>query len=183
MVVHSHNGIPANTKRASHLSVINTWMSPTDMMCVEEGRHTREHAAGSHLQKAQTQAKFFSGVRSRVLAPLGRENEDFQFCFFHLMLIKQVHSVCEDSLSWTPRLWAFFSLALSGYVLMPLFLSSIYLLDLYFTLQHSWLTMLWWSQVDSKGTQPYIYMYAFSPQLPSHPGCHLTLSTVPGAVQ
>ena len=72
MVVHSHNGIPANTKRASHLSVINTWMSPTDMMCVEEGRHTREHAAGSHLQKAQTQAKFFSGVRSRVLAPLGR---------------------------------------------------------------------------------------------------------------
>ena len=102
-------------------------------------------------------------------------------CFFHLMLIKQVHWVCEDSLSWTPRAWAFFSLALSRRVLMPLFLSSTYLLNLYFTLQLSWLTMLWWFQVDSEGTQPYIYMYLFSPQLPSHPGCHLTLSRVPCA--
>ncbi|KAB0364431.1 hypothetical protein FD754_008587, partial [Muntiacus muntjak] len=31
-------------------------------------------------------------------------------------------------------------------------------------------------QVDSKGTQPYIYMYPFSPKFPSHPGCHTTLS-------
>ena len=28
-------------------------------------------------------------------------------------------------------------------------------------------------------TQPYIYMYPFSSQLPSHPGCHITLSRVP----
>ena len=28
-------------------------------------------------------------------------------------------------------------------------------------------------------TQPYIYMYPFSPQLPSHPGCRITLGRVP----
>ena len=32
--------------------------------------------------------------------------------------------------------------------------------------------MLWWFQVLSKATQPNIYMYPFSPKLPSHPGCH-----------
>ena len=33
--------------------------------------------------------------------------------------------------------------------------------------------------MNSKGTQPYIHMYPFSPKLPSHPGCHITLSRVP----
>ena len=37
--------------------------------------------------------------------------------------------------------------------------------------QHSGLIMLWWFQVNSEGTQPYKYMYPFSPKLPSHPGC------------
>ena len=33
--------------------------------------------------------------------------------------------------------------------------------------------------MKSKGTQPiYIYMYPFSPKLPSHPGCHITSSRV-----
>ena len=36
-------------------------------------------------------------------------------------------------------------------------------------------------------SQPYIYMYPFSPKLASHPGCHITLSRVPcvipGAIQ
>ena len=32
-------------------------------------------------------------------------------------------------------------------------------------------------------TQPYIYMYPFSPKLSSHPGCHITLSRVPCAMQ
>ena len=32
-------------------------------------------------------------------------------------------------------------------------------------------------QVDCKGTQPFIYMYPFSPKLPSHPGCRITLSS------
>ena len=41
----------------------------------------------------------------------------------------------------------------------------------------------WWFQVDSKGTQPYIHMYPFSPKLPSHPGCHMTLSRIPRAIQ
>ena len=38
-------------------------------------------------------------------------------------------------------------------------------------------------QVDSKEFQPYIYMYPFSPILPFHPSCHLTLSRVPCAIQ
>ena len=40
-------------------------------------------------------------------------------------------------------------------------------------------TMLWWFQVDRKDTQPHIYMYAFSPKWPFHPGCHIVLSRVP----
>ena len=31
--------------------------------------------------------------------------------------------------------------------------------------------------------QPYMYMYPFSPKLLSHPGCHITLSRVPCAIQ
>ena len=30
-------------------------------------------------------------------------------------------------------------------------------------------------KVDSKGTQPCICMYPFTPKLPFHPGCHITL--------
>lgn len=32
--------------------------------------------------------------------------------------------------------------------------------------------------MNGKGTQTYIYMYPFSPKLPSHLGCHTTLSRV-----
>ena len=35
--------------------------------------------------------------------------------------------------------------------------------------------------MHSTGTQPYTYMCPFSPKLPSHPGCHVTLSRVPCA--
>ena len=45
------------------------------------------------------------------------------------------------------------------------------------TTANSQLTMLWEFQVNSEGTQPYIYMYPFSPKLCSHPGCHITLSS------
>ena len=34
-----------------------------------------------------------------------------------------------------------------------------------------------------EGIQPYMYMYPFSPKLPSHTGCHITLSKVPCAIQ
>ena len=34
-----------------------------------------------------------------------------------------------------------------------------------------------------RGTQPSIYMYLFSPKLLSHPGCHITLSRFPCAIQ
>ena len=33
-------------------------------------------------------------------------------------------------------------------------------------------------QVNSEGTQPYIYMHPFFPKPFSHPGCHITLSRV-----
>ena len=62
------------------------------------------------------------------------------------------------------------------------YMSIIAQLTFYFVLEYSWLTnndCLWQFQVNSKGTQPYIYMYSFSPKLPSHPGCHITLSRVP----
>ena len=36
---------------------------------------------------------------------------------------------------------------------------------------------------EQEETQPYIHTYPFSPKLPSHPGCHITLSRVPCAVQ
>ena len=51
-----------------------------------------------------------------------------------------------------------------------------------FVLGYSQLTMLWSFQVNSKGAQPYIYMYPFSPKPPSHPGCHITLSRVSCAI-
>ena len=53
----------------------------------------------------------------------------------------------------------------------------------YFVLEYSQLATLWQSQVDSKGTLPYIHMYPFSCKLPSHPSCHITLSRVPCATQ
>ena len=34
-----------------------------------------------------------------------------------------------------------------------------------------------------KGTQPCMHVYPFSPKFPSPPGCHITLSRVPCAVQ
>ena len=37
--------------------------------------------------------------------------------------------------------------------------------NFYFILGHSWFKMLWRLQVDSKGTQPYIYMDPFCPKL------------------
>ena len=45
------------------------------------------------------------------------------------------------------------------------FFSSPKLETFYFVLGCSWLKMLWF-QVKSKGTQPYIHMYPFSPKLP-----------------
>ena len=50
-------------------------------------------------------------------------------------------------------------------------------LTFYFILEHSQLTVSWSFQVDSQGTQPSIYMYPFCPKLPSHPSCHITLSS------
>ena len=40
-----------------------------------------------------------------------------------------------------------------------------------------------WTELNSEGIQPYIYVYPFSPKLTSHPGCHTTLSRVPCAIQ
>ena len=37
--------------------------------------------------------------------------------------------------------------------------------------------MLWQFQVGSKRTQSHTYMHPFSPKLPAHPSCHLTLNS------
>ena len=52
-----------------------------------------------------------------------------------------------------------------------------------FVVGYNQLTMLWWFQVNSEGTQPNIYKYPFFPKLPSHPGCQATLSSVPCTIQ
>ena len=46
-------------------------------------------------------------------------------------------------------------------------------------------TSTMWEQfhMNSKRTQPYICMHPFSPKLSSHPGCHITWSKVPYAIQ
>ena len=51
----------------------------------------------------------------------------------------------------------------------------------YFMLEYSRLTILWYFQVDSERTQPYISLYPFSPRLPSHWGWHIILSRIPCA--
>ena len=53
----------------------------------------------------------------------------------------------------------------------------------YFVLGYSWSTMLRQFQVNRDGTQPYVYVCPFSPGTPCRPGCHLTLSRVPCALQ
>ena len=53
----------------------------------------------------------------------------------------------------------------------------------HFILEYDRLTMLWWFQVGSKGTQPCLCRYPFSRKSPSRPGCHRTSSRVPCAVQ
>ena len=54
---------------------------------------------------------------------------------------------------------------------------------LYFILGYGQLTMLWQFQIDSKGTQLYIYVHPFCSKLPSCSGCHIILSRVPCAIQ
>ena len=65
----------------------------------------------------------------------------------------------------------------------PWFISLLIFFFLTFILEYSQLTRLWSFHVDCKGTQPYMYMYPFSPKPPSHPGCHITLSRVLCAIQ
>ena len=55
-------------------------------------------------------------------------------------------------------------------------------LTFYFALEYSQLTM-WWFQVDSKGTQPYIHMYLFSPQIHLLFRLQITLSRIPCVIQ
>ena len=45
----------------------------------------------------------------------------------------------------------------------------------YFVLGYRRWTMLWYFQMNSGGTQPYIYMYPFSPRPFSHLGCHINI--------
>ena len=60
-----------------------------------------------------------------------------------------------------------------------------FLLTFYFILRYSQLTMVWWFEVNSEGTQLYINMEPFSPKLPFHPGCLIAFNfeRVPCAIQ
>jgi len=58
----------------------------------------------------------------------------------------------------------------------------IFLAPKHFVLGYSQLTM-WYSHLNSEGTQPYIHMCPFSPECPSYPGWHITLSRVPYVIQ
>ena len=49
-----------------------------------------------------------------------------------------------------------------GLRVFKIFLQNLF----YFVLRCNWLMMLWSFQVNSKGTQPFTYMYPFSPQTP-----------------
>ena len=57
------------------------------------------------------------------------------------------------------------------------------LFSFYVVLGYSRLTMLWLFRGHSKGTQPHIYMYPFSPKCPFYPGWHIILSRVPCAIK
>ena len=54
-------------------------------------------------------------------------------------------------------------------VFYPILFSNLKLF-IYFILEYSWLAMLWYFQVNIEETQTYMYMYPFSPKLPSYPG-------------
>ena len=60
--------------------------------------------------------------------------------------------------------------------------TTLIFLSFYFIVESSRLTM-WWFQVHSRATQPYIHMYPFSHKRPSHPACRIALSRVPCAIQ
>ena len=54
---------------------------------------------------------------------------------------------------------------------------------LYFMLEYSWLNTVVRVSGGHQREQPYVYMYPFSPRLPSYPGCPITLSRVLCALQ
>ena len=58
-----------------------------------------------------------------------------------------------------------------------------FFLTFYFKLEHSCLTLLWQLQVHSKVTQPYMYMYPFSPITLLSSRLHITLNRVPFPIQ
>ena len=60
----------------------------------------------------------------------------------------------------------------------PYPIGCLFFSKLYFVLGCSRWTRLGQFQMDSKGAWPYIYMYPISLKLPSHPGCHTTLSRI-----
>lgn len=66
------------------------------------------------------------------------------------------------------------------YLFIMLFPST--LSFLFYTEVYSQLTMLWQFRVNS-GSQPHAYMYPFSPKTLLNPGCHVTLSRRPWAIQ
>ena len=52
-----------------------------------------------------------------------------------------------------------------------------------FVLKYRHLTTSWYFQGKSERAQQYMYLHPFSPKLPSHPGCHITLGRAPCAIK
>ena len=116
------------------------------------------------------------------------KNGSLRFCSWRISWVLERWCLPSSlvSVSWwvlydfkNPWLYSFSLAGVCGYVetkgLISDFFGVFYLffIKLYFVLEYSWLTMLWWKekkekktmlwwfQVNSKGTQPYIYMYPF----------------------
>ena len=82
-----------------------------------------------------------------------------------------IGSPWEKDSGWWQR-WAFFSVVTCSYVVWIFFLNLNLTLFCvcfltYFVLGCRWLRMLWQFSVDNEETQPYKYVYPFSPKSPS----------------
>ena len=87
-----------------------------------------------------------------------------------------------NELNWRGNLVLCFKCITFSYFLELSDFSLLFYLTFYFILEYSQLTTLWQVQIDSKGTQPHIHMYPFSPKPLSYPDCHITLSRDPCAL-
>ena len=110
---------------------------------------------------------------------------DFVSCHFSLLIPSMLaFLLIPDYILNTENCWVCLFIFICDAFLINFFLKKTALFlfyffkTVYFVLGYNHLTMLWLFQLNSKGTQPYMYMYPFFSKLPSHPHCHITLNRV-----